>query len=121
MSKKSILLGLTTLVIGGALLIPQALAYQGDPNVKGPNCSEERHEAIEKAFETKNYEAWKNLMKDRGRITQVITKDNFAKFAEAHELAEQGKMDEAAKIRQELNLGLRNGTGPGMGMGRWNR
>jgi hypothetical protein len=119
MNKKALLLGFSALVIGGALIAPQAaLAYRGDPNVKGPNYTEERHEAMEKAFETKDYPAWKNLMQGKGRVTQVINKDNFAKFTEAHELAEQGKSAESLKIRQELGLGLQNGSGQGMGQNR---
>ncbi len=118
MNRTSILLGLTALVIGGAVIAPQAvLAYRGDPAVKGPNYTEERHAAMEKAFENKDYNAWKTLMAGRGRATQVVNAQNFAKFAEAHELAEQGKTDEANKIRAELGLGLRNGTGTGQGMG----
>jgi len=118
MNKTSILLGLSALVIGGAVIAPQAvLAYRGDPNVKGPNYTEERHEAMEKAFENKDFNAWKTLMAGRGRVTQVVNAQNFAKFAQAHELAEQGKTDEANKIRTELGLGLHNGTGMGQGMG----
>jgi hypothetical protein len=118
MNKKSILLGLTALAIGGAVIAPQAvLAYRGDPTVKGPNYTEERHTAMEKAFETKDYNAWKTLMAGRGRVTQVVNAQNFAKFAEAHELAEQGKLTEANKIRAELGLGLQNGSGVGQGMG----
>ena len=98
-----------------------ASAYQGDATVKGPQYSPERHEAMEKAFETNDYEAWKNLMQGRGRVSEVITKDNFARFAEAHELMEDGKKEEAQKIAQELGLGFRahGGHGKGMrGMGR---
>ncbi len=107
---------IAAVVFGGVVTSTDtASAYRGDPAVKGPNYSEERHEAMEKAFEAKDYKAWKNLMQGKGRVSQVITKDNFAKFAEAHELAEQGKLEEARKIRQELGLGLRNGSGHGMG------
>jgi hypothetical protein len=124
MNKTSILFGLAAIVIGGAVFAPQAvLAYRGDPNVQGPNYTAERHTAMEKAFEDKDYNAWKTLMDGRGRATQVINKDNFAKFVEAHELAEQGKTAEANKIRAEFGLGLQNGSGmgQGMGMGRWNK
>ena len=124
MNKTSILLGLTALVIAGAAIAPQAiLAYRGDPAVKGPNYTEERHAAMEKAFETKDYNAWKTLMAGRGRATQVVNAQNFARFAQAHELAEQGKTDEANSIRAELGLGQHNGagTGQGMGYGRMNR
>lgn len=122
MNKTIIALGIAAIVLGAVLAYPkEAQAYRGDPSVKGPNCTEERHEAMEKAFETKDFNAWKNLMQGKGRVTQVVNKDNFAKFAQAHELAEQGKLEEAAKIRAELGLGLQNGSGNKMGMGRWNR
>ena len=118
MNKVSFLLGLSALVIGSAVIVPQTvLAYKGDPTVKGPNYTEERHTAMEKAFETKDYNAWKTLMLGRGRATQIVNAQNFAKFAEAHELAEQGETDEANKIRVELGLGLHNGSGMGQGMG----
>lgn len=120
---KKILLGLGTLalVIGTYGAITNSVyAYRGDPAIKGPNYSMERHTAMEKAFETNDYTSWKNLMDGRGRITQVINKDNFAKFAQAHELAEKGDIEGAKKIRQELGLGLKDGSGQVMrnGFGR---
>jgi hypothetical protein len=118
MNKKTFLLG-TAALMGILAFSPKAVeAYRGDPSVKGPNYTAERHEAMENAFENKDYNAWKNLMQNRGRVTQVVNKDNFARFAYAHELAEQGKIQEANQIRQELGLGLQNGSGQGMGMGR---
>ena len=99
----------------------EAFAYRGDSIER----STERHEAMEKAFEDNDYDAWKNLMQNRGRVTQLINKDNFSKFAEVHELMEDGKIEEARKIRQDLGLGLKNGSGRkggdmmnGVGMGR---
>ena len=118
MNKKSIILGTIALVLGGLVLIPGTVqAYRGDPNVKGPNYSAERHEEMTKAFENKDYNAWKNLMQGKGRVTQVINEKNFAKFAEANKLALAGKTEEANKIRTELGLGLRNGSGQGQGQG----
>jgi hypothetical protein len=119
MNKTILTLGLTALVIGGLFALPKATnAYRGDPTAKGPNYTEERHSAMEKAFESNDYNAWKNLMNGRGRVTQVINKDNFARFAKIHELVEDGKTDEANKIRTELGLGLQNGSGYRIGMGR---
>lgn len=116
MKKTTLGLGVLALLLGVAgVSASNALAYKGDPTVKGPNYSVERHTAMEKAFENKDYDAWKNLMQGKGRVTEVVNQDNFAKFAEAHELAEQGKTAEAQKIRQELGLGLHNGSGKGMG------
>jgi len=124
---KKIVLGLGALAlflgISGAIA-SSASAYRGDPTAKGPNYSVERETAIEKAFATKDCTAWKALMQNQGRVTQIINKDNFAKFAEAHKLAENGDIVGAQKIRQELGLGqgTRNGLGGsfGRGIGRGN-
>lgn len=116
MKKITLGLGALAALLGVTSILPGAVsAYRGDPAAQGPNCTPERHEAMEKAFEDKDYSAWSALMQGRGRVTQVVNQDNFAKFAEAHELAEQGKTAEAQKIRQELGLGLHNGSG----QGRW--
>ncbi|PIP28513.1 MAG: hypothetical protein COX29_00795 [Candidatus Moranbacteria bacterium CG23_combo_of_CG06-09_8_20_14_all_35_22] len=111
----------TSMLMATAGLVGSALyasAYQGDPNVKGPNYTAECHTTMTKAFENNDYNAWKELMAGRGRVTQVVNEGNFSRFAEAHKLALEGKMDEAKKIRTELGLGLKNGAGQGRGMGR---
>jgi hypothetical protein len=122
--RKKILLTLGTLAlflgISGAIT-NTASAYRGDPAVKGPNYSAERHLAMEKAFATNDYSAWKNLMPPQSRVQQVINKDNFAKFAEAHKLALSDNTAEAQKIRQELGLGLKDGSGQKMKKGFGNR
>jgi hypothetical protein len=103
-----------TLILGvSGIMGGTAEAYRGDPAVRGPNYTAERHTAMEKAFETNDYTAWKSLMANKGRVTEIINKDNFAKFAEAHELAEKGDKAGAAKIRAELGLGLKDGSGQG--------
>jgi hypothetical protein len=107
--------GIMALVLGASgLLVSNIEAYRGDPNVKGPDCSEERHTDMLKAFETKDYTAWKNLMEGKGRVTEVVNKDNFAKFAEAHKVAQRGDIEGAKKIRQEIGLGLGQGYGKNM-------
>jgi hypothetical protein len=120
MKTKTLLYSLSALAltaIVGTLIAGSAYAYQGDYSKKGPNYTKERHAAMEKAFEKKDFNAWKSLMQSRGRVTQVINAQNFAKFAQVHELVEQGKTAEANKIRAELGLGLHNGTGMGRGIG----
>ena len=119
MINKTVVLGISALVLGGAILAPRIVeAYQGNPSVQGPNYTVERHEAMTKAFANKDYNAWKSLVSgNKGRVAQVINESNFEKFVEAHNLALQGKTDEANKIRAELGLGLRNGSGKGQGMG----
>jgi hypothetical protein len=112
-TNKTILgIGIMALVLGASgLIASNTEAYRGDPSVKGPDCSEERHTDMLKAFETKDYTAWKNLMEGKGRVTEVVNKDNFARFAEAHRVAQTGDIEGAKKIRQELGLGLGQGRG----------
>ena len=119
--KLAIGLGAIALILGvGGAMATSASAYKGDPKVMGPNYTAERHTAMEKAFETKDFTAWSDLMSGKGKVTQAINKDNFAKFAEAHELAEKGDKAGADKIRAELGLGLKDGSGQGQrnGMGK---
>jgi len=107
MNKKSIFIGVTALILGGLAILPSSIqAYQGNPSVKGPNYTPERHEAMEKAFANNDYNSWKELMSGKGRVIQVINQSNFSRFAQAHKLAKEGKLEEAKKIRQELGLGL---------------
>jgi hypothetical protein len=115
--KKISIITLTIAAIAVSLMTfsNSAYAYRGDPAVKGPNYSESRELAMEKAFDNNDYNAWKNLMQGKGRVIQVINKDNFAQFAKAHNLAEEGKIAEANQIRTQLGLGLQNGSGKGMG------
>lgn len=116
MKKTTLGLGALALILGVTAISAQSvLAYRGDSTVQGPNYSIERHTAMEKAFQDKDYTAWKSLMQNQGRVTQIITEANFAKFVEAHNLSLQGKTEEAQKIRQELGLGLRNGSGRNSG------
>lgn len=121
MNKNTIMLGGAALILGGLLLSPNAAeAYKGEPGVEGPDCTEERHEEMEQAFENNDYQAWESLMQGKGRVTQVVNEGNFAQFAEAHKLMEEGKTEEASQIRQELGLGLKDGSGQGFkgqGMG----
>lgn len=120
MNTKKLVYGISALALTafvGTLIVGSVYAYQGDYTKKGPNYTPERHEAMEKAFDNNDYNAWKNLMQGRGKVMQVITKDNFAQFAKAHALAEQGKFAEADAIREDLGLRTRNGQKTGLGNG----
>ena len=121
MNKKTIFGIFALFVVGIMISTTMVSAYKGDTSKEGPNFSEERHEAMEDAFETMDYEMWKELMLEnemRPKVTELVTEDNFAKFVEAHEAAENGDYETAAKIRAEL--GLNDGHGPrdGTGYGR---
>lgn len=107
MSEKKLTIGAAALVavIATAGFAVSSFAYQGDHSVQGPNYTPERHDAMKKAFEAGDYNAWKELMSGKGRIMQVVSESNFVKFAEAHELAENGDIEGAQAIRAELGLG----------------
>lgn len=118
---KLIMSGLLALTLGLGVT-GTAFAYQGDYTKKGPNYSQEFESDMTKVMTNNDYEGWKNLVKNKvGRVDEVITKDNFPKFAEAWRLAKEGKIKEANAIRKELGLrtsdGVRNGNGMGKGMG----
>ena len=120
MNKKTMFFGAFALILSGIALLPQVVsAYKGDPNVQGPNFTEERHEAVTKAFANQDYEAWQAEMSGKG-VSRKINAENFAKFAEAHQLALEGKTEEACAIRAELGLGQGNGQGKGQGFGQGN-
>jgi hypothetical protein len=121
MTKKVIMLGILGLAIAGvAAYSTGAFAFRGDVSKTGPNYTPERHEQMTKAFENKDYQAWKDLMGDRG-AAKKITEQNFSRFAEMHKLKLEGKNDEVNKIRQELGLGQGNGQGNNAGQRGQNR
>jgi hypothetical protein len=114
--KKNLIFLSLALILGSFIATPSLVeAYRGDPGVKGPSYTPERHQAMTKAFENNDYSAWKNLIQGRGRVLNLINEANFSKFAQAHKLAAQGKIEEAQKIRAELGLGQKNGNGKGSG------
>lgn len=104
------ILSLTALTLMLAAGANTAFAYQGDYSQEGPNCTSERHEAIEAAFDNNDYNAWSEQMTSAGRVRQVINEDNFAQFAEAHRLGQAGDTAVADAIRAELGLRVSNGN-----------
>ena len=117
--KKSnkVLVGSLAVIMIGAFAVSSTMAYQGDYSKQGPAYSPERHSAIEEAMSDNDYEAWNKLMADRGRITQVVNKENFEKFAEAHQLAHNDDLEGADAIRKEIGIRTSNGEKVGAGYG----
>jgi hypothetical protein len=123
---KLIMSGLMALVLGLGIS-GTAFAYQGDYSKKGPNYTPEFESQITVVMNNNDYEGWKDLMEEKvgkGRVVDVINKDNFSKFTEAWKLAHEGKIKEANVLRKELGLrtsdGVRPQDGSGHGMGRGN-
>jgi hypothetical protein len=97
---------------------------------RGPGgCTSEQHDAVEAALEAGDYTTWKDLVGDRGHMSDVITADNFATFVAMHQAMEDGDTTKAQTLRDDLGLGTQaqDGTGfrgrmhGGMGGGRGGR
>lgn len=120
--KKAMLYGLFALTVVGIFFSTSMVsAYRGDYSIRGPNHDPERHEAMERAFDTSDYDAWYELMTEDGRhprVVDIVTEDNFELFVQAHDAGVARDYETAAALRAEL--GLNNGNGPkdGAGQGR---
>ena len=111
-------LGIMAFGIMALLGISLVAAYQGDYSVQGPDYSDDRHAAMQDAFDNLDYDAWVTLMSDTGRsprVLEVVTEDNFATFVAAHDAGLAGNADEAAESRAELGLGNGQGSKDGTG------
>lgn len=74
----------------------------------------EEHEAIQDALEAGDYQAWKDLIASRPKITDVINESNFDQFVQMHNYMQEGDFEAADAIRDELGL---DQFGPMRGMG----
>ena len=112
--KKTIIAGLSVITLLASST--SASAYRGDPNVKGPNYTTERHESMERAFKTYNYDSWLKLMEGRAfRLKEVVkNKTSFTEFAKAHESG----IDALNAFRAKYNLGMGKQDGSGQGRNR---
>ncbi|MCK4767158.1 MAG: hypothetical protein KAS28_02145 [Desulfobacula sp.] len=117
-NSNKILIGSLAIATMSVFAISSVMANQGDYSKQGPSYSPERHTAMTDAMNSNNYEAWKELMADRGRVTKVINAENFEQFAKAHQLATNGDLDGADAIRKELVLKTRDGKKMGDGYGK---
>lgn len=109
MDNKKLTIGaaaLTALVISAGMAT-SSFAYQGNPEVEGPNFTPERHAEMTAAFEATDYTAWTEARGDvsQGRMMDVVNADNFNLFVEMREARLEGDTDRVAEIRTELGLG----------------
>ncbi len=119
MNKKT--LGIFSVLVVSLIAVSMVFAYQGDPNVQGPNYSEERHDAMKDSFENLDYDSWVTLMTEDGRypkIVDVITEDNFEEFVAAKQAAINGDLGPLKEFKASLSLGLgqmKHGDGEALG------
>jgi hypothetical protein len=124
--KNNVLWGfLAVLTVSIVALAGITYAYKGNPDVKGPNYDAAVHEQLEAAMDAGNYDTWLKIRQDnnlptKGRIFQVINKDNFDKYAKLHQANLAGDTTKVDAIRAELGLGqgmMKRGTGKMTGPG----
>ncbi|MBW6461897.1 MAG: hypothetical protein K0B07_02530 [DPANN group archaeon] len=127
MNKVAKIILFALIVVGLIVSTGVASPYKGDYSVQDPNYSEDRHELMQDAFDTLNYDAWYQLMTADGRtprVAEVVTESNFELFVQAHEAAENGNMKLVAELRAELGLNngicLRDGNDHSKGFGQGN-
>ena len=76
---------------------------------KGLKMDGEHKAQVEEAIESGDYNTFRELMGDKGRLAEVITEDNFDQFIQLHELKSEGKFEEAKELAKELDLGIMKG------------
>lgn len=90
--------------------ISSVSAFAASDKKIAPPAMQENRQEIQNAILAGDYDAWYKLVSENERspkVLEVITKDNFAKFSEAHKL-----MDQSRQILSDL------GMDPGIGLGR---
>ncbi|MFH1523184.1 MAG: hypothetical protein ABIE43_05210 [Patescibacteria group bacterium] len=63
-------------------------------------------EAMQNAIENNDYSAWLEAVGVDSPKAKIVTKDNFSKLIEAHNLVQEGKYEEAREIKEELGIGF---------------
>ena len=85
-------------------VIMEELGISGPKGMHGEKkFNLENHQAMMEALDKADYDTWKQLIVD-SPMAEKITEENFAKFADAHNLMKQGKFEEARQIREDLGL-----------------
>lgn len=117
--KTQIVLGLAAVALGLVAVnsFTPVLAYRGNASVKGPNYTEERHQANLNAFAKSDYKTWEANMQGRG-VTRFVNESNFKEFAKAQLAAQKGDITLLNAFRAKYGMGQRNGQGAGMHNGR---
>lgn len=92
-----------TLVFSGGLTVGLARTEDRDGRNQG-----EKEEMILTSFENGDYDTWRRLLGQKGKISEVITKEEFQTFIEAREKARSGRYEEAILIAEKLENKLKS-------------
>ncbi|MFA5211169.1 MAG: hypothetical protein WC414_01525 [Patescibacteria group bacterium] len=64
----------------------------------------EQIEKVQEAIQNQDYDAWITAEGSDSKIAEKITKENFSRFIEMHELLKNKNFDEAKIIAEELGI-----------------
>ncbi|MFA6466678.1 MAG: hypothetical protein WCV71_02355 [Patescibacteria group bacterium] len=128
-SKFYLLSGFLGLVLTTLVVSSMASAGETTGKWQGKNFDSARYEAMEEsrqalqtALDNGDYNAWKEIVDSRPKITDYVNQDNFVQFVQMHKDMQAGDFEAADTIRTELGIpmGLGMGEGPHRGghMGR---
>lgn len=95
---------LNTVIALSAIIITFSVTTYANASFGYFGLNEEQRNAMERAVEDGDYNAWKNIQDSNTKIADIINKNNFAEFSEMHNLIQSGKLSEADVIRGELGL-----------------
>ncbi len=113
---------LASLVVVGWLASISTFAYQGTPGVENQNPTDlVRHENMEKAVETSDYAAWKELMAGKSVLNKITTEAQFKSFLAMKSAYEKGDMTTYTTLKAELWLWQKNGSGTKQWLGKWQK
>ncbi len=128
MNKKTYLIyGAVTLTVI-AFSAASAFAFNGKlgKGLKDPQSLQQfqqqvqqRHDEMVKVFANKDFDSWYKLMTQNGKVPKIVgivTKDNFAQFAEAHLMIIQAQDKLKALGVEGLGGGMFGGMPGGQGM-----
>lgn len=117
---KTIVGAFVVILVIGIVSLASVIAYQGSPVTKGPHYDGAVHEQLEAAMTAGDYDAWLRIRQEnnlpmKGRVFQVINKDNFDRYVALHNANLAGDSATADAIRAELGLGQGMHSGKGSG------
>ncbi len=113
---------LASLVVVGWLASISTFAYQGTPGVENKNPTDlVRHENMEKAVETSDYAAWKELMAGKWVLNKITTEAQFKSFLAMKSAYEKGDTTTYTTLKAELWLWQKNGSGTKQWLGKWQK
>lgn len=100
-----------SMLLFGTAVVGSTFAYQGNPGTTNPNCQDPvKHEAMQVALNTNNYESWKTLMAGKGIVSKIDTQEKFQLYVALRAAADKWDKVTVEKLATQLGLGQKKWT-----------